>query len=383
MTSDLDSPPLTPAEQAEAKRYGRQKLYCALGDKILDLLVLAVLALAAARPIDAWLGRASVLARYDSLRLVALVLVIAAVQLVVELPLRFYGGYVLERSFGLTTLTPGRWLKRFAGRNLLELALGVALVLGLYWIIWTTGWAWWLVAAGAFFVVGVVLGHLAPVLIVPLFYKVEQLDEPELIERIRRLAEGTGLGIEGVYRIALSQETVKANAALTGIGRTRRVLLGDNLLAHFSPEEIEVVFAHEIGHHVFHHIRRMLVVGALTSAAAFWLADRILALWVAWQGGPVERSAMPVWTLPAVMLILGLLSTLLEPLGNTIMRHFERQADRYALRRTGLRGAFRSAFLKLARLNKADTDPPRLEVLLFHSHPPISERLKEAADGTE
>jgi STE24 endopeptidase len=306
-----------------------------------------------------------------------MVLVIAVIQLAVTFPLSFYGGYVLERSFGLSTLTPGRWLKRFAGRSLLELALGVALVLGLYWIIWTTGRAWWLVAAGAFFVVSVVLGQLAPVLIVPLFYKVERLDEPELTERIRRLADGTGLGIEGVYRIALSQETVKGNAALTGIGRTRRVMLGDTLLASFSPEEIEVVFAHEVGHHVFHHIRQLLVIGALVSAAGFWLADRILGLWVAWQGGPVERSAMPVWTLPAIMLSLGLFSTLLEPLGNTLMRHFERQADRYALRRTGLPDAFRSAFRKLARLNKADADPPWLEVVLFHSHPPISERLKE------
>ena len=374
----MDSSPLSTAEQAEAKRYGRQKLYCALADKVLDLAVLAVLAFVAARPIDAWLGRAEILARYDSLRLVAMVLVVAAVQLVVGLPLSFYCGYVLERSFGLSTLTPGRWLKRFAGRNLLELALGVALVLGLYWIIWTTGSAWWLVAAAAFFAVSVVLGQLAPVLIVPLFYKVQRLDEPELIDRIRRLAEGTGLGIQGVYRIALSQETRKGNAVLTGLGRTRRVLLGDTLLANFSPEEIEVVFAHEIGHHVFHHIRRLLVIGAFASAAGFWLADRILALWVAWQGGPAQRSALPVWTLPAIMLILGLFSTLLEPLGNTLMRHFERQADRYALRRTGLRDPFQSAFRKLARLNKADTDPPWLEVVLFHSHPPISERLKES-----
>ena len=107
---------------------------------------------------------------------------------------------------------------------------GLVMFVGLYWLIWLAGAYWWLVAAGAFFVVSVVLGQLAPVLILPLFYKIERLDEPELAERIARLAEGTGLSIEGVYRMDLSEETVKANAMLAGLGRTRRVLLGDTLL---------------------------------------------------------------------------------------------------------------------------------------------------------
>lgn len=374
----MDSSPPNAAEQAEARRYGRRRLCYALAEKVLDLAVLAAIAFAAARPLDAWLREAPFLASSDSLRLVVLFLVVAGIQLVVSFPLSLYGGYLLERNFGLSTLSLRRWLKRFAGRGLLELGLGSALVLGLYAIIWTTGAAWWLIAAVAFFLVSVLLGQLAPVLILPLFYTVERLDAPELTDRLRRLAEGTGLGIEGVYRIALSEETRKANAALTGIGRTRRVLLGDTLLNGFSAEEIEVVFAHEIGHHVFHHIRRAIVAGGLASLAGFWLADRLLALWVAAEGGPARPENMPVWTLPALVLILGLFSTVLEPLGNALMRRYERQSDLYALRRTRLPEAFRSAFLKLARLNKADTDPPWLEVVLFHSHPPIGQRLKMA-----
>ena len=116
---------------------------------------------------------------------------------------------------------------------------------------------------GTFFLVSVALGQLLPVLILPLFYKIERLDQPELAARIARLAEGTGLSIEGVYRMALSDETVKANAMLAGLGRTRRVLLGDTLLDAFSADEIEVILAHEIGHHVFGHIRKMIVGGAL------------------------------------------------------------------------------------------------------------------------
>ena len=251
----------------------------------------------------------------------------------------------------------------------------MALMLGLFWLIWTTGPIWWLVAAGAFFLVSVLLGQLAPVLILPLFYKIEKLDAPELTGRIASLAAGTGLSIEGVYRLNLSQETVKANAMLAGLGRTRRVLLGDTLLKGFSPEEIEVIFAHEIGHHVFHHIRKMIAAGIFYSAAGFFLCDRILAAWAAGGRTPLDYSQLPVYTLPLIMLILTLFAMLLEPLQNIISRHYERQSDRYAIERTGNKDAYISAFRKLAKLNKDDPHPHPLEVFLFHSHPPIAERL--------
>ena len=164
------------------------------------------------------------------------------------------------------------------------------MLLGLYWIIWTTGGLWWLAAAAAFFVLSVVLGQLVPVLILPLFYRIEKLDAPELAERIGRLTEGTGLSIKGVYRMDLSDETVKANAMLAGLGHTRRVLLGDTLLDGFTPEEIEVIFAHEIGHHVLHHIRKIILAGLFFGAAGFWVCDRLLMAWVAHGGA---RSTTP------------------------------------------------------------------------------------------
>jgi STE24 endopeptidase len=236
------------------------------------------------------------------------------------------------------------------------------------------------VAAAAFFLVSIVLGQLAPVLILPLFYRIEKLDVPELTDRIARLAAGTGLSIEGVYRMDLSAETVKANAALAGLGRTRRVLLGDTLLSGFQPDEIEVIFAHEIGHHVFRHIRKMIVAGVLYSAAGFWLCDRLLAAWVGRGGQGVDYAKLPVYTLPMLLLILMVFAMVLEPLQNVVSRRFERQCDRYALERTGLKDAYISAFRKLARLNKDDPSPHWLDVLLFHSHPPVAERLAMAED---
>jgi STE24 endopeptidase len=254
--------------------------------------------------------------------------------------------------------------------------LGGALFSGMYWIMWHTGTYWWLIAAAAFFVVSVVLGQLAPVVFLPLFYKIERIENAELGERMRRLADGTGLTIEGVYRLGLSADTAKANAMLAGLGRTRRVLMGDTLLDKFSPDEIEVIFAHEIGHHVHRHIPKMIAAGVVFSLLGFWLVDRVV-VW--WAGVPTAAEA-PVSSLPLVMFALTAFQLVLGPLQNVISRHYERQCDSYALRRTGLRDAYRTAFQKLAQLNKADPDPNPVEVLLLHSHPPIKERLAMAND---
>jgi len=373
-----DDAGMTAEQLAEARQYGRLELRCTLADKALDVAFLTVAALLLARPLDAWLQTCPLLEACRSLRLVALFLAVTGLHVLVSLPLSYYSGHVLEHRFALSTQTFGRWLWRYGKRVGLSALLGAVLTLGLYWIIWLCGAWWWVAAAAAFFLVSVVLGQLAPVLILPLFYKVEKLDAPELAGRMARLAEGTGLSIEGVYRLDLSAETVKANAALAGLGRTRRVLLGDTLLTGFSPEEIEVIFAHEIGHHVFRHIRKMIAAGVFLSAAGFWLCDRLLTLWAARIEPQFDYAMMPVYTLPLLMLILAVFGMAVEPLQNTIGRRYERQCDRYALRRTGQKAAYVSAFQKLARLNKDDPDPHWLEVVLFHSHPPIAERLAMA-----
>jgi STE24 endopeptidase len=246
----------------------------------------------------------------------------------------------------------------------------------LYWIMWNTGPYWWLIAAAAFFVVSVVLGQLAPVVFLPMFYKIERIDKEDLLARLRRLAAGTGLAIEGVYRMGLSADTKKANAMLAGLGRTRRVLMGDTLLDDFTPQEIEVIFAHEIGHHVHRHIPKMIAAGVAFSLLGFWLVDRLL---VSFTGAATAAEA-PTSSLPLVMFALAVFQLVLGPLQNAISRHYERQCDRYALQRTQSPVAYRTAFTKLARLNKADPDPPRLEVILLHSHPPIAERLALAGD---
>ncbi len=363
-TDELEAAP------PEVKRYQREKILAAVVSTVLGLLVLAVLAvLAGPRLSDRfpdWVGAA----RWLQLILVAAVVGIA-VELV-SLPVDYYSGFVLEHRYHLSNQTLWQWLWKKVKSYLVGSLIGLPLLLGLYALLWFSGPWWWIWAALAWLGVTLVLGRLVPVLILPIFYKVTPLADPELGCRLQRLAEGTGLTIEGVYRLHLSAETKKANAALTGLGRTRRVLLGDTLLDQFTPEEIEVIFAHEVGHHVHRHLTKMIGWGVITAAVGFWLVDVLLR--AAAEGLGYAAFDDPA-ALPLVLLVLGVFGLILSPVQNCVSRFFERQCDLYALRRTGLASAYRSAFTKLARLNKSDPDPYPLVVWLFYDHPPIRQRL--------
>jgi STE24 endopeptidase len=368
---------MTPEQLAEAREYGRLELVCDLADKGIDLAYLGAFALLAATAVDAWLMQ---FVERDWLRWGAMFLIVTLGHLAVSFPLSYYAGHRLEHRFGLSKLTFGGWLWRYLKRNLLAIIFGLLLMLAVFAVVrWTGPW-WWLVAAGGSFLVSVVIAQLAPVLIMPLFYRIERIDKPELAERMQRLADGTGLAIEGVYRMDMSRETVKANAMLAGLGRTRRVIMGDTLLDGFSPDEIEVIFAHEIGHHVHRHIPKLIAAGIVFMLAGFWACDFVLRMWMQQTIGAVDYAALPVSSLPVLLLTLTAFSLLLEPVQNVLSRRYERQCDRYAIRRTGLREAYLSAFRKLAVLNKDDPCPNPVAVFLFHSHPPIAERLAMAEE---
>ncbi len=372
--NEFSSPaPLTGEKLAEAKRYNWQSFQCDLLDRVIDVTFLSVAAFWLARPLDDWLLEQGLTSA--SARLIAFYVVMTGLHAMISLPLSAYSGHVLEHRYGLSRQSFGRWLGRYIKRHVLTVAFGALITWMLYGIIWNVGAYWWLAAAGAYFVLSILLGQLAPVLILPLFYKIERLNDTTLSDRLQKLSAGTGLSIEGVYRMKMSDETVKANAMLAGLGNTRRVILGDTLLDQFGPEEIEVVFAHEVGHHVHRHVPKLIAFGLLSTLVSFLVCDQLLAWRVTGGQHSLDYSQLPVWSLPFLTLVLTLFSMLTEPLQNFISRHFERQADTYAFRRSGQPQAFRSAFTKLASLNKSDPDPHRWEVILFHSHPPIAERL--------
>jgi STE24 endopeptidase len=367
-TATLTLKPASP----DVKRYQRDKLLASLASLLVSLLVLAALATAGPR-MDA--AMRSTIGDSRWLRLMVTAAIVAAASELVTLPISFWSGFVLEHRHGLSTQTATAWLWRQVKGWLVGGPIGLALLLGLYAVLWEFPTTWWLWATVGWLLATLVLGRLMPVIILPLFLKVTPLEDADLQDRLRRLAEGTGLQVEGVYRLHLSATTRKANAALAGLGKSRRVLLGDTLLENFTPAEIGVVFAHEVGHHVHRHLPKLIAWSVLTAAGGFLLIDWLVrALAPAIGYGRFDDPA----ALPLVLLTLGLFGCLVGPLGNALSRRFERQCDRYALERTGDADTYRSAFIKLATLNKSDPDPHALEVWLLHDHPPIRQRLAMA-----
>jgi STE24 endopeptidase len=362
-----------PAISPEVKRYQRQKLVARLVNLGLSVAVLLVLAFVVGPRVDpllsGWIG--------DNcwLRLIVVAAGLGFALELATLPLDFWSGYVLEHRYQLSNQTLGGWIRHQVKAWTVGGILGLLMLLGFYALLWYGGSVWWLWAAVGWLAVTLVLGRIAPVLILPLFYRVTRLEAPDLAERLERLAQGTGLTIEGVYRLHLSVETRKANAALTGLGRTRRVLLGDTLLDQFSPEEIEVVFAHEVGHHVYRHLPKMILWSVVLATTGFYLVDLVLRSSAGALGyaGFDDPAALPL-----VMLVLSLFGLLLMPAQNALSRFFERQCDGYALQRTGDRQAYRSAFTKLAQMNKSDPNPHPVVVWLFYDHPAIGQRLAMA-----
>lgn len=292
-----------------------------------------------------------------------------------ELPLAVYAGLTLERRFGLSTESTRRWwVDQAKGLGVgLPFAAGAgALVAAL--LRWSPD-SWWLAAAAAFLAATVVLAQLAPVLLLPLFYEFRPLDRPALRDRLVALAERAGARVLGVFEWRLGDRTRKANAALAGIGRTRRIILSDTLLAGHSDEEIEVILAHELAHHVHGDIWRGIALEAVLTTLGFLAADRVLDAAVGRFG--IVAKWDPA-ALPLVVLGAGLVTVALQPAVNALSRAHERRADRYALEMTGNVPAFTSAMKRLGAQNLSEERPSRLVQWLFYTHPPVTARIEFA-----
>jgi len=190
------------------------------------------------------------------------------------------------------------------------------------------------------------------------------------------LSERAGTRVRGVYQWKLSEKSKKANAALTGLGNTRRIILADTLLENYSPDEIEAVLAHELGHHVHKHIFKSILIQAVTTLIGFWAAN--WALHYAIDRLHMFETLSDFANLPLLVLVSTVLSFLVLPALNAYSRYNERAADRYAFRSIASVGPFISSTNKLADQNLAERAPSRWIEWFFHSHPAISKRVDAA-----
>jgi STE24 endopeptidase len=366
----------TPEDIARGHAYAVGRYWLFAAGTVLRLAALALLIVA---PASAALRNLAV--RLSPARpAVAVAIYVALLVLIFELltlPLGYYAGFVREHAFGLSTQTRAGWFLDRAKGALLTLALAVPLgsLLALLWRRYPGRWV--LPAWGLAGVAMILLVALAPVVIDPIFNVIRPLRDPHIAERVIALAGKAGIPVDQVYEMDASRRTRKGNAYVTGLGHTKRIVLYDTLLMGSSPDEVELVVAHEIGHWKRAHIWKGIGLSLLGMGIALWCGARVLD-WAIRRGGFHLAGPADVAGIPLFLLAIFVLSLASLPIQNAISRTFERQADRTSLELTGNPAAFIRSEVQLARSNLADLTPPRLVVWLLYTHPPVAERIRMA-----
>jgi STE24 endopeptidase len=311
----------------------------------------------------------------EAATVILLTIVLVVILALAELPFAFYQGHLLEHRYGLSTQSTRHWLADQGKGVGLGIVLAVAATAVVYLALRQWPGHWWWISAAIFALATVGLARIAPVVLLPIFYKFKPLDRPALVDRLMTLATRARTDVVGVFEWVLSGHTKKANAALAGMGRTRRILLSDTLLADYSEDEIEVILAHELAHHVHRDLWRGIALQSVILVAGFFVTDIILRA----SAGPLElRGISDPAGLPLLMLAGGAWSFLALPIANAVSRAQERAADRYALTTTRNVDAFVTAMKRLSQQNLAEEHPSPMVRWLFYSHPPIRERIDAA-----
>ncbi len=369
------SPPPTSADSPEARRYNQIHRWLGIADFVIGAAFLIVLLL------TGWTGWLRDLALRRAFQNYTLaVFFYLFFLLLISKALGFgldYYGFRLEQKYQLSTQKLRSWLWDEAKGFLVGLVLAAVVVELLYYMIRESPQHWWFITWAVFMGLMIVMAQLAPVVLFPIFYKFEPLDNEDLRRRLILLSERAGTRVRGVYRWKLSEKSKKANAALTGLGGTRRIILADTLLDNYAPDEIEAVLAHELGHQVHRHILKSIFVQAGITLLGFFVANWVLHYTVDHHMFNLEELS-DFANLPLLALTATALSLLLMPALNAYSRYNERQADRYAFESIASVEPFISSMNKLAQQNLAERAPSKWIEVLFHSHPAISRRVAAA-----
>ena len=304
--------------------------------------------------------------------LLGFVAVLGTAESILGLPLRYFIGFRLEHKYGLSNQSLMAWIWERTKGVLVAAPLMAVVFVTLLYCIRTFGSLWWLPVSAVLFVFSTLIARIAPVLIFPLFYTFKPLEEGPLRQRILALCDQAGVRIKGIFVFNMSKTTKKANAAFTGIGRSKRIILGDTLVSNFTDDEIESVFAHELGHYRLNHIWKMIAIGTVSTFAGLYFAASLYEMSLSWFGF-LSREAIAA--LPLLGLWLSAYSLVTSPLNNMISRAHERAADSFSVRAVGNKEALMGALRKLGRINLADFEPHPLVEFLFYSHPSLGKRI--------
>ncbi len=366
-----------PADSPEVRRYNRLQRWLSMADAVIGFALLVVLL------VTGWTGKLRDwsyvgASQHYFFAVFLYVLMFSLIAKVLGAPFDFVG-FRLEHQYQLSNQKLRSWLWDECKGWLVNLVLGAIMVEIVYAIIRLAPQRWWIIAWAVFVGLFLLMAQLAPVVLLPIFYKFKPLENDGLVARLKKLGERAGTRVRGVYEWKLSEKSKKANAALTGMGSTRRIILSDTLLEHFTDDEIEAVLAHELGHHVRRHILKSIFTQVGIAFLGFWLVNQALRFVIARNWFPVLGSRLYDFAnLPLIVLVVTVLSFLLMPALNAISRRHEREADRYAWESISAISPFVTSMQKLADQNLAEREPSKFVEWLFHSHPSISKRIAAA-----
>lgn len=371
----MESEILNPEKQERAKQLARIERRIMLGELLFGFTYLV-----------AWLitGWSISLREFldslgiaDWLEVLVFAAVFGGILVLINIPVQYYQGYILPHRFGLSNQDLKSWWIDQVKGFLLGVVLGVFILEVMYALLRQTPDTWWLWLGIIMLVFNVLLANLAPILLLPIFYKFKPLSEEheDLVERLLRLTQKASTHVQGVYQFDMSTKTNTANAALTGLGKTRRIILSDTLLDQFSDDEIETVLAHELAHHVYRDIPVGILISSLLTLGGLYLASVVMDWGVSVLGfeGVADVAAMPL-----LVLSLGLFSFATIPVENYYSRWREKRADLFALQVTRNGEAYASALTRLANQNLSEIDPEPWWEILFYSHPSLGKRIKMA-----
>jgi len=356
----------------ERKIYNRIKRQVTLLDLLLTVALLAFFAFSGTS--DRLAGFVEFYTENSYIQFILFYLAVCAVFFTATLPLDFYSSYIVEHDFELSNQSIFRWCTEKAKGLIISGFIGIPLALVFYLFLQTTGENWWLYFGGFYILFSLVLSVIAPVVILPFFYKSTPLQNRDLIDRISGLAHAQGLSVKEIKSFDLSRNTKKVNAALTGLGKTKTILLADTLVNTFTLDEIFAVFAHEMGHYKRRHITKNIIINSVFTIVALFCCSWAYSLCAEAMG---YKSVTELSALPLLVFFITIFSLLLMPLMNSISRIFEYEADSFAVEHAGAEN-FISAMKKISQINLADEDAPALYEYIFLSHPPVPKRIAAA-----
>lgn len=360
------------ARKQLAKKYEKIKLTVGITEGILSFIVLFLfIALGYSKKLEQFVYQ------YTSNPYIALIyfgLIIGIVSSVILFPADYWFGFRLEHRFGLSNLTFTGWMAEKLKAAVVGGVIAAPIAFLFYWLISSYQY-WWFYLGCIVFGYSVLLARIAPVLIFPLFYKFTPIENESLKQKLIDLCDKAGFKVSGIYKSNMSKTTKKANAAFTGMGKTKRIILGDTLLENFTEDEIETVFAHELGHYKKGHIKKNILFSVFGTFFGLFIMSQLYSFLVPRFG---FQHTWDIGALPLLALIAGVWSFITSPAGAALSRKFEFEADRFAIDMTKDFPSFKSTMEKLTDQNLSNEEPNKLVEFWTHSHPSVKRRISAA-----